>query len=396
HKNVGGFGFGDLIHVQSKALDLGLDQASEEAQAILIISLSISSRRELRALSSNEGEIHKFPFSSSQTVYTKPLELIHSDLWGPSPKLSSSSYRYYVHFIDAYNRYTWVFLLKIKSEALPFKTQVEKEFECFIKALQSDWGDTIFVTPTAVEQPTPAPLTPTNRHPMDPKWLAAMQTEIKALTQKKTWVKVHLPPGRKAIGCKWVYKEKQNSDESVTQYKARPEISYAVNKVSQFMQTPLEAHWKTIKKILRYLNGTLDYGLHMKPSTSLTLTSFCDADWASDPDDRRSTLGLCVYLGSNIVSWSSKKQRTVSRSSTEAESPSLAQTTTEDIWVQALLSEIGVKIPKPPTIWCDNQSTVLMAANSFSMQEQSISNWTSILSRKGSQQTTLCSTYISL
>ncbi|XP_060959127.1 uncharacterized mitochondrial protein AtMg00810-like [Cannabis sativa] len=116
----------------------------------------------------------------------------------------------------------------------------------------------------------------------------------------------------------------------------RPEISYAVNRVSQFMQTPLEAHWKTVKKILRYLNGTLDFGLLLKTSASLTVTGFCDADWASDLGDRRSTSGLCVYLGSNVVSWSSNKQRTVSRSSTEAEYRSLAQTTAEVIWIHAL------------------------------------------------------------
>ncbi|XP_062089010.1 uncharacterized mitochondrial protein AtMg00810-like [Humulus lupulus] len=80
----------------------------------------------------------------------------------------------------------------------------------------------------------------------------------------------------------------------------RPGITYVANRVSQVMQTPLESHWKVAKKILRYLKG------------------FCDPDWASDPDDRWSTTGFCIYLGSNLVPWTSKKQRTVSRSSTEA------------------------------------------------------------------------------
>lgn len=87
----------------------------------------------------------------------------------------------------------------------------------------------------------------------------------------------------------------------------RPEISYAVNRVCQFMHTPLESHWRTVKRNLRYLKGTLDFGLHLRRSTSLDLVGFCDADWASDPDDRRSTSGLCIYLGPNLVSWSSKK-----------------------------------------------------------------------------------------
>ncbi|XP_030478291.1 uncharacterized mitochondrial protein AtMg00810-like [Cannabis sativa] len=109
----------------------------------------------------------------------------------------------------------------------------------------------------------------------------------------------------------------------------RSEIAYVVNKVSQYMYNPLESHLKVVKKILRYLKGTFDYGLLLKPYPALTLTGFCDADWASDLDDRRSTSSFCIYLGSNVISLSSKKQKIVSRSSTEAEYRSLANATTE-------------------------------------------------------------------
>ncbi|XP_030502842.2 uncharacterized mitochondrial protein AtMg00810-like [Cannabis sativa] len=87
----------------------------------------------------------------------------------------------------------------------------------------------------------------------------------------------------------------------------RPEIAYVVNKVSQFMHNPLEPHFKVVKKILRYLKGTIDHELRLKTCSKLVLTGFCDADWASDPDDRRSTSGFCIFLGSNLVLWSSKK-----------------------------------------------------------------------------------------
>ncbi|KAM6545684.1 hypothetical protein CsatB_026420 [Cannabis sativa] len=129
----------------------------------------------------------------------------------------------------------------------------------------------------------------------------------------------------------------------------RPEITFAVNKVCQFMHCPLESHWKTVKRILRYLKGTLDYGLDMSRPTSLDLVGFCDADWASDIDDRRSTTSFCVYLGSNLIYWSSKKQHTVSRSSTETEYRSMESLTAEITWIQSLLG--------------DNLSTVLMSAN---------------------------------
>lgn len=84
----------------------------------------------------------------------------------------------------------------------------------------------------------------------------------------------------------------------------RPEISFSVNKVSQFMHSPLQPHWKAVKRILRYLRGTLHFGLFLHRSPTLNVTGFSDADWATDSDDRRSTSGMCVYLGKNLVTWS--------------------------------------------------------------------------------------------
>lgn len=145
----------------------------------------------------------------------------------------------------------------------------------------------------------------------------------------------------------------------------RPEIAFSVNKVCQFMQNPSLTHWQAVKRILRYLNGSLELGLSLQPAqyTSLRLEGFCDADWASDPDDRRSTSGFCVYLGPNPVSWQSKKQHTISRSSTEAEYKSLAQLTAELTWISSLLTELDIHLPQPPVVWCDNLSTVLLSAN---------------------------------
>lgn len=144
----------------------------------------------------------------------------------------------------------------------------------------------------------------------------------------------------------------------------RPEIAYGVNRVCQFMQAPLESHWQVVKRILRYLSGTFDYGIYLKKdSATLPLIGFSDADWASYPDDRHSTSGFCVFLGSNLVSWHSKKQHIVSRSSTEAEYRSLANLVAEMTWIKALLEELQVSCSKRPVIWCDNLSTVLLSAN---------------------------------
>lgn len=145
----------------------------------------------------------------------------------------------------------------------------------------------------------------------------------------------------------------------------RPEISYSVNKVCQFLSAPLEDHWKAVKRILRYLQGTIHHGLLIKPASlnePLALTSFCDADWASDPDDRRSTSGACIYLGPNLVNWWAKKQTQVARSSAEAEYRSLAQASAEILWMQSLLKELRVPI-RVPQIYCDNLSAVSLAHN---------------------------------
>ncbi|XP_019077636.2 secreted RxLR effector protein 161-like [Vitis vinifera] len=130
----------------------------------------------------------------------------------------------------------------------------------------------------------------------------------------------------------------------------RPKIAFSVNKVCQFMQKPLDTHWKVVKQILRYLNGITDLGIVLKPSEAMNLVGFCDVDWGSDVDDRRSTSGHCVFLGKNLVSWSSKKQHTISRSSTKAEYRSLASLTSEMLWLQSFLFELQTKMTMVPVI----------------------------------------------
>ena len=95
----------------------------------------------------------------------------------------------------------------------------------------------------------------------------------------------------------------------------------------------------------------------------LRLYGFCDSDWGSDVDDRKSTSGFCVYLGPNLISWSSKKQHVVSRSSAEAEFRSLAAIIADLTWIQSLLLELKHPCPASPSVFCDNISAVQLAAN---------------------------------
>ncbi|XP_062085768.1 uncharacterized mitochondrial protein AtMg00810-like [Humulus lupulus] len=96
----------------------------------------------------------------------------------------------------------------------------------------------------------------------------------------------------------------------------RLDISFSVNKLSQFLKAPTTTHWSAVKRILRYSKGNIHHGLHIKYSERLTLTSFSDADWACCPDDRKSVAGYCIFFGDTLISLSSKKQTVVARSST--------------------------------------------------------------------------------
>lgn len=111
----------------------------------------------------------------------------------------------------------------------------------------------------------------------------------------------------------------------------RPDISFSMNKVCQFLHSPTSHHWVAMKRILRYLKHSLRFGLSIQKSPSFLISAFSDADWAGCSEDRRSTGGFAIFFGSNLISWSSYKQATVSRSSTESEYKSLANSTAEII-----------------------------------------------------------------
>jgi histone deacetylase 1/2 len=143
----------------------------------------------------------------------------------------------------------------------------------------------------------------------------------------------------------------------------RPDIAFSVNKVCQFLHAPTTAHWAAVKRILRYIKQCIRLGLKIHMSTSTLVTAYSDADWAGSLDDRRSTGGYAVFLRRNLVSWSARKQSTVSRSSTESEYKAVADATAEIMWIQIFLREIGVKSPLAAKMWCDNIGAKYLSAN---------------------------------
>ncbi|KAL2244201.1 UNVERIFIED_CONTAM: Retrovirus-related Pol polyprotein from transposon RE1 [Sesamum indicum] len=143
----------------------------------------------------------------------------------------------------------------------------------------------------------------------------------------------------------------------------RPDISYSVQQLSQYLHQPCEAHWKAAIHVVRYLKGCPSLGLFLPAANSLDLQAFCDADWASCPDSRRSLTGFCVFLGPALISWKTKKQSTVSRSTAEAEYRSLAATVCELRWISYLLADFGVSLNLPVSLFCDNKAAVHILAN---------------------------------
>ena len=143
----------------------------------------------------------------------------------------------------------------------------------------------------------------------------------------------------------------------------RPDISAAVGALSQYMTCPTEEHWKGIKRILRYLKGTIDYGLVFTSDGENILYGYSDADWAGDLDTRRSTSGYVFKIGGAIVSWNSKKQITVAKSTTEAEYVALSAAASETIWLRQLLKDLGFNKSGATVLYEDNNGAIELSKN---------------------------------
>ncbi|GJU65412.1 putative reverse transcriptase domain-containing protein [Tanacetum coccineum] len=148
----------------------------------------------------------------------------------------------------------------------------------------------------------------------------------------------------------------------------RPDISYAVQQVCLYMHDPREPHFSALKRILRYVQGTLDYGLQLFSSSTTDLVAYSDADWAGCPTTRRSTSGCCVFLGNNLLSWSSKRKPTLSRSNAEAGYCGIANAVAETCWLRSLLRELHTSLSSATLVYCYNVSAVYLSCNPIQHQ----------------------------
>jgi len=143
----------------------------------------------------------------------------------------------------------------------------------------------------------------------------------------------------------------------------RPDISFAVQFLSQFMSCPTDAHLKEAFHVFRYLRATAEHGVLFSKDSTFQLRAFCDSDWGSCPNSRKSVTGYAILLGKSLISWRSKKQGVVSRSTAEGEYRTIAVTWCELTWFLALLKDLNVQPTLLVQLYCDNQAALHILHN---------------------------------
>ncbi|GAB2280618.1 hypothetical protein Dimus_039419 [Dionaea muscipula] len=143
----------------------------------------------------------------------------------------------------------------------------------------------------------------------------------------------------------------------------RPDISYSVQILIQFMHTPRQPHMAAAKRLLRYLHGSSSKGLWFPAKSTLQVSAFCDSDWGTCLQTRRSITGYYTTLGTAPLSWKSKKRSTVAKSSVKAKYRAMASTTCELLWLRSVLTDLGVSMTSPIWLYCDSQAALHIASN---------------------------------
>ncbi|XP_019179225.1 PREDICTED: uncharacterized protein LOC109174442 [Ipomoea nil] len=255
---------------------------------------------------------------------------------------------YFLTIVDDYSRYTWLHLMKHKSEVRStfhnFYNYVLTHFDAKIKTVRTDAGINICQRKYALEI--------LKEH----GFLEAKPAKTPAVTRQKLNNTDGIPITQPEVFRRLVGKLLYLTNTG-------PDISYAVQQLSQFVEKPRNTHMVAAHRVLRYLKGAPGKGLFYPSNSLMKLQGFSDSNWATCVDSRKSVTGYCIYLGNSLISWKTKKQATISRSSSEAEYRALASTTCEVQWLLFLLADLKATFSTPVTLYCDNNSAIAIGEN---------------------------------
>src|SRR5688572_28583818 len=347
---------------------------------------------------------------------SRPLELLHMDLFGPVAYLSIGGSKYGLVIVDDFSRFTWVFFLQDKSETQGtlkrFLKRAQNEFELKVKKIRSDNGSEFknlqveeFLEEEGIKHEFFAPYTPQqngvverkNRTLIDmtQKFEMSMMGELNYflgfqvkqlkdgtfISQTKytqdllKWFGMKdAKPAKTPMGTDG-HTDLNKGGKSIDQkaYRSmigsllylcasRPDIMLSVCMCARFQSDPRECHLVAVKQILRYLVATPCFGIWYPKGSTFDLIGYSDSDYAGCKVDRKSTSGMCQFLGRSLVSWSSKKQTSIALSTAEAEYVAAGQCCTQLLWMRQTLRVFGYNLSKVPLL-CDNESAIRMADN---------------------------------
>ncbi|CAM8923178.1 unnamed protein product [Rhodiola kirilowii] len=187
--------------------------------------------------------------------------------------------------------------------------------------------------------------------------------ELEKASHKRTPAATHLKITKDDAGTKvdqTLYRSMIGSLLYLTA--SRPDIAYALGVCARYQANPKENRLMQVKRIIKYVCGTADFGIWYTKDTNPYLVGYCDADWAGNVEDRKSTSGGCFFLGNNLVSWFSKKQNSILLSTAKAEYIAAGSCCTQFLWMKQILSKYGVE-QEEITLYCDNISVISISKN---------------------------------
>ncbi|GJS71497.1 ribonuclease H-like domain-containing protein [Tanacetum coccineum] len=278
------------------------------------------------------GKHVKLPFYSSESRVESVFDIIHSDLW-TSLILSVSGIKYYAIFLDHFSHYLWVYPLHHKSDLfskfVEFCAFVNKQFNVDIKSCDHGASSSAFVQRVITSLHSEFAMTD----------LGSLNYFLAISAQRSSTGLFFLSQSTYAEEIlERAHMQKYNPCRTPVDTKSK--LGADGDPVCLCMHDPGEPHLAALKRILRYVRGTIDHGLQLHVSSTSQLTAYIDADWAGCPATRRSTSGYCVFLSDNLLSWFAKWQVTLSHSSAEAEYRGVANVAAETVWARNLLHEL--------------------------------------------------------